>query len=193
MFIVLMIGQDVLRDLLKPSSSVLIAWDVHRALFNGIFNKDEFQRALNTVVEAARRVRVPIIFTRITPFPSGFEPVTTRIMQWRGGFRPEEMDLIIQPQSSDIVINKNTWSLFVGTNVELLLRNSGRYTVVFTGIATDVGVETSARHAYALGFVPVIVSNAVSSHDREAHERSLANMRRFFPVITAEELAGYWS
>ncbi|BDR92744.1 cysteine hydrolase family protein [Vulcanisaeta souniana] len=188
-----MVSQDVLRDLLKPGNSVLIAWDVHRALFNGIFNKDEFQRALGTVIEAARRVRVPIIFTRITPFPSGFEPVTAKIMQWRGGFRPEEMDLIVQPQPSDIVINKNTWSLFVGTNVELLLRNSGRYTVVFTGIATEIGVETSARHAYALGFVPVIVSNAVSSYDREAHERSLANMRRFFPILTAEELARYWS
>lgn len=59
--------------------------------------------------------------------------------------------MIVQPQPNDIVINKNTWSLFVGTNVELLLRNSGRYTVVFTGIATDIGIETSARHALVVG------------------------------------------
>jgi len=181
------------KEILKPSNSVLVVWDVHRALFNGIFNKDEFQRALNTAINAARRVNVPIIFTKITPFPSGFEPVTVRIAPWRGGFRPEDMELIVQPQPNDIVINKNTWSLFVGTNVELLLRNSGRYTVVFTGIATDIGVETSARHAYALGFIPVIVSDAVSSSDKDAHERSLANMRRFFPVLTADELAKYWS
>ncbi|MCG2880048.1 MAG: isochorismatase family protein [Vulcanisaeta sp.] len=31
------------------------------------------------------------------------------------------------------------------------LRNSGRYTVVFTGIATDIGIETSARHALVVG------------------------------------------
>jgi nicotinamidase-related amidase len=188
-----MFSPGTLKEILKPSNSVLVVWDVHRALFNGIFNKDEFQRALSTAISAARRINVPIIFTKITPFPSGFEPVTVRIAPWRGGFRPEDMELIVQPQPNDIVINKNTWSLFVGTNVELLLRNSGRYTVVFTGIATDIGVETSARHAYALGFIPVIVSDAVSSSDKDAHERSLANMRRFFPVLTADELTKYWS
>ncbi|MFB6469739.1 MAG: cysteine hydrolase family protein [Vulcanisaeta sp. AZ3] len=188
-----MVSPDVLRDVLRPGNSVLVVWDVHKALFNGIFNKDEFQRALNTAISAARRANVPIIFTKITPYPSGFEPVNTKIMPWRGGFRPEDMELIVQPQPNDIVINKNTWSLFVGTNVELLLRNSGRYTVVLTGIATEIGVETTARHAYALGFIPVIISDAVSSYNREAHERSLTNMRAFFPVITAEELSKYWS
>lgn len=102
-------------------------------------------------------------------------------MQWRGGFKPEDMELVVKPQEGDLVIDKNTWSIFVGTNFELLLRNSGRSTVVFTGIATEIGVETSARHAYALGFIPVIVSDAVSSGNREAHERSLQNMRAFFP------------
>ncbi len=81
-----MVSPDLLREILKPSNSVLVVWDVHRALFNGIFNKDEFQRALSTAINAARRVNVPIIFTKITPpFPSGFEPITTKIMPWRGG------------------------------------------------------------------------------------------------------------
>lgn len=182
-----------IRDIAKPQQSILVVWDVHRALYNSIFNKDEFARALNRVISAARRVKVPIIFTKITPYPPGFEPFNARFAPWRGGFRPEDMELIVQPQEGDIVVNKNTWSLFVGTNVELLLRNSGRSVVVLTGIATDIGVETTARHAYALGFLPVIVSDAVSSYDREAHERSLANMRRFFPVVTSEELEKAWS
>lgn len=186
-------AQASLRDLLKPSSSVLVVWDVHRALYNNIFNKDEFMRALLASIEAARRAGVPIIFTRITPYPPGFEPISLKVAQWRSPLRPEEMDLVVQPQANDIVVNKNTTSLFVGTNVELLLRNSGRYAVVLTGIATEIGVETTARHAYALGFIPVVVSDAVSSYDREAHERSLANMRKLFPVITSGELAQYWA
>lgn len=188
-----MFSQDLLKEVLKPQNSVLIAWDVHKALYNGIFNKDEFLNALNTAVSAARRAKVPIIFTKIIPYPQGFQPPNTKLMQWRGGWKPEEMELIIQPNPEDIVINKNTWSLFVGTNVERLLINSGRYTVVFTGIATEIGVETSARHAYALGFIPVIISDAVSSYNKEAHERSLTNMRQFFPVITAKELSNYWA
>ncbi len=187
------LNEGTLRDILKPSNSILVVWDVHKALYNSIFNKDEFLNALNRVIDAARRVKVPIVFTKITPYPRGFEPPTVRLMQWRGGFRPEEMDLIIQPQEGDIVLNKNTWSIFVGTNFELLLRNSGKSTVVFTGIATDIGVETSARHAYALGFIPVIISDAVSSHSRDGHERSLQNMRMFFPVITSSDLAKIWA
>ncbi len=74
-----MFSPGTLKEILKPSNSVLVVWDVHRALFNGIFNKDEFQRALSTAISAARRINVPIIFTKITPFPSGFEPVTVRI------------------------------------------------------------------------------------------------------------------
>jgi Amidases related to nicotinamidase len=188
----LSISQETLRDILKPSNSVLVVWDVHRALYNVIFNRDEFLKALNTVIEAARRVKVPVVFTRITPYPRGFEPPTVKLMQWRGGFKPEDMELVVKPQEGDLVIDKNTWSIFVGTNFELLLRNSGRSTVVFTGIATEIGVETSARHAYALGFIPVIVSDAVSSGNREAHERALQNMRAFFPVLTSSDLAKLW-
>ena len=187
------LDEGTLRDILKPSNSILVVWDVHKALYNSIFNKDEFLSALNRVIEAARRVKVPVVFTKITPYPRGFEPPTVRLMQWRGGFRPEEMDLVIQPREDEIVLNKNTWSIFVGTNFELLLRNSGRSTIVFTGIATEIGVETSARHAYALGFIPVIISDAVSSRSKDGHERSLQNMRMFFPVITSSELAKIWA
>jgi len=188
-----MMAPDELKKIIEPRSSIFIAWDVHRALFNSVFNRDEFQNGFNVALNAARKAKVPVIFTKITPYSSGFEPASAKLMKWRGGFKPEEMELIVQPQQNDIVISKNTWSLFVGTNVELLARNSGRTVFVFTGIATDIGVETSARHAYALGFVPVIVSDAVSSQDREAHERSLANMRKFFLVISSSELSEYWT
>ena len=188
-----MIGSEELKKILDPKVSLFVAWDVHKALVDSSFNREEFLKAFNLALSAARKAKVPVIFTKITPYPKGFEPPNASLMRWRGSWKPEDMVLVAEPQEGEIVVNKNTWSIFVGTNVELLARNSGRYVFVFTGIATDIGVETSARHAYALGFIPVIVSDAVSSSDREAHERSLANMRRFFPVITSEELSKYWS
>lgn len=188
-----MINPDELKKIIDPKSSIFVAWDVHRALFNSVFNRDEFQKGFNVALNAARKAKVPVIFTKITPFPAGFEPASAKLMSWKGKFKPEDMELIVQPQQNEIVVNKNTWSIFVGTNVELLARNSGRNVFVFTGIATDVGVETSARHAYALGFIPVIISDGVSSSDREAHERSLANMKKFFPVISSSELSKYWA
>lgn len=105
----------------------------------------------------------------------------------------EDMELIVQPQPNDIVLIRIPGPSLSAPTSSCPPRNSGRYTVVFTGIATDIDIETSARHAYALGFIPVIISDAVSSSDKDAHERSLANMRRFFPALTANELAKYWS
>lgn len=181
-----------LNEVLNPRTSALVVWDVHNALVNSIFNREEFLKALNTVIAAARRAKVPIIFTKITPYPQGFEPYAARVVYRNWRFNMRDMRLAVNPMRGDIVINKNTWSLFVGTNVELLFRNKGINNVVFTGIATDIGVETSARHAFALGFLPVIVRDAVSSSDKEAHERSLANMSRFFPVVTSQEVAQVW-
>ncbi|BCS92525.1 isochorismatase family cysteine hydrolase [Metallosphaera javensis (ex Sakai et al. 2022)] len=177
-----------LKQILTPSNSILVVWDVQNGLVRGTFNKDQFVKALERTIGAARRAKIPVVYTKITPFPSGFEPYASRVTSRQFRFTSEDLELYEKPAEGEIILPKNTWSIFVGTNFELLLRNSGRNAIIFTGIATEIGVETSARHAFALGFMPVIVSDAVSSFNKEGHERSLANMKDFFPVITSEEL-----
>ncbi|MFP3205771.1 MAG: cysteine hydrolase [Metallosphaera yellowstonensis] len=177
-----------LRSVVTPKESVLIVWDVQKGLVRSIFNREEFLRGLNNVLEVARRTGIPTVFTKITPFPKGFEPFAMRATGRRFQFTAEDLELEMSPKEGDIVMLKNTWSAFVGTNLELLLRNSGRNVILLTGIATEIGVETTARHAFALGFLPVIVSDAVSSYNKEGHERSLTNMRQFFPVVSSMEL-----
>ena len=111
---------------------------------------------MSTAISTARRVNVPVIFTKITPSLSGFEPVTVRIDPWRGGFRPEDMELIVQPQPNDIVLIRIPSPSLSAPTSSCPLRNSGRYTVVFTGIATDISIETSARHALVVGVFVLI-------------------------------------
>jgi nicotinamidase-related amidase len=53
-------------------------------------------------------------------------------------------------------------------------------TLIFTGIATEIGVESSARDAANRGFYPVIAEDCVSSADKDAHNRSLENMKKMF-------------
>jgi len=88
----------------------------------------------------------------------------------------------IEPKQGDMVLEKSFASIFLGTNFEFMLRNRGISTIIFTGIATEMGVESSARDASNRGFYPVVVSDCVSSMDRGAHERSLTNMHRLFIV-----------
>jgi nicotinamidase-related amidase len=94
----------------------------------------------------------------------------------------------VEPKSSDVVLEKSFASIFLGTNFEFMLRNRSITTILFTGIATEIGIESSARDASNRGFYPVVVSDCVSSMDREAHERSLKNMDKLFIVKNAGTL-----
>jgi nicotinamidase-related amidase len=107
-------------------------------------------------------------------------------------FTAEDMDFAITPQQNEIVINKHTGSIFIDTGFERMLRNAGIVTVVFTGIATEFGIESSARDAFNRGFYPVVVSDCVSSLDKDRHERSLENMKSFITIINSKDLEKVW-
>ncbi|MGC9183346.1 isochorismatase family cysteine hydrolase [Caldisphaera sp.] len=186
------------EELFKPSNSALIVWDVQNMLVQGIFNKEQFMNSLNNLINSARSLNIPIFYTKITPLPERFESPVRKFLLSRWGRKaswgndPNLYELAIKPEKNEIVINKNTASIFVGTNFELMIRNAGITTLVFTGIATEIGVESSARHAFNLGFLPVIAEDAVSSSDKESHERSLANMKKMLIVMKSEEIISYW-
>lgn len=72
-------------------------------------------------------------------------------------------------QPGDIVIVKRQWGAFYGTALDLQLRRRGIGTLVYGGIATNFGVESTARDAYERGFEQVFVEDAMSGLTAEAH------------------------
>ncbi len=98
----------------------------------------------------------------------------------------------ITPSNEDIVIAKHTASIFIGTHVEYLLRNRGIETIVFTGISTEIGIASSARDASNRGFYPVVVSDTVSSMDREMHELALKVLTRMVVVSSSTDIINAW-
>ncbi|MFL6385089.1 MAG: cysteine hydrolase, partial [Nitrososphaeraceae archaeon] len=108
-------------------------------------------------------------------------------------FTSEDMDFAITPQQNEIVINKHTGSIFIDTGFERMLRNAGIITVVFTGIATEFGIESSARDAFNRGFYPVVVSDCVSSPSKDGHDRSLENMKNLITIINSKDLEDVWA
>jgi len=69
-----------------------------------------------------------------------------------------------------------------------MMRNRSITTLTFTGIATEIGIESSARDASNRGFYPVVVSDCVSSMDQDAHERSLKNLDKIAIVKNSAEI-----
>ncbi len=83
-------------------------------------------------------------------------------------------------QDGDLLITKRHWSAFGQTELESILRARGVETVVLGGIATNFGVESTARQAVSHGFQVVVAEDACSSLDAAAHQ--FAN-ERIFPLI----------
>ena len=183
------------EEILDPSHTALVLWDVLRAFEKIIFNKEEFSKNLNSIVEMARKSNIPIFFTSVQTLSKRFESSANIYTMGKLGFdrlfeqfSPEDMDFTIKPKQEEIVINKHTASIFIDTGFERMLRNAGIITVVFTGIATECGIESSARDAFNRGFYSVVVSDCVSSPDKNGHDRSLENMKNLIMIINSKEL-----
>jgi nicotinamidase-related amidase len=78
----------------------------------------------------------------------------------------------------DLVILKRQWGAFYGTDLELQLRRRGLATLVLCGIATEFGVESTARDAFERGFEQVFVADGMSALSAQAHDHCLT---RIFP------------
>ena len=82
----------------------------------------------------------------------------------------------IGPRPGDIVITKRQWGAFYGTALDLQLRRRGIRTLVYGGIATNFGVESTARDAYERGFEQVFIEDAMSGLTAEAHQFAITTI-----------------
>ena len=83
-------------------------------------------------------------------------------------------------EPGDLHILKRQWGAFHGTELDLQLRRRGIRTIVLAGIATAVGVESTARFAWELGYDIVFAEDATSGPDAGSHANSF---EKIFPRI----------
>jgi nicotinamidase-related amidase len=198
---------SAVNEIVEPSHTALVVWDVQNLLVDSIFNKEEFVRNINFLIESTRKSKISIFYTAIEILPLKYESsarlytynkLLARMQQQQqqqqqSMSEKRDMSLAVDRKEEEMLITKHTASIFIGTDFERIIRNAGITTIVFTGIATELGVESSARDALNRDFYSVIVSDAVSSSDKDAHIRSLQNMERFLTVVSTNELTNIWS
>jgi nicotinamidase-related amidase len=83
-------------------------------------------------------------------------------------------------QPSDILVTKHQWGAFYGTDLDVQLRRRGVKTVVIGGIATNMGVESTARQAHEHGYDVVIVEDATAGLSAEMHAFAITTI---FPML----------
>ena len=79
----------------------------------------------------------------------------------------------LTPAPSDVVITKRQWGAFYGTELDLQLRRRKIDTIVLCGIATDFGVESTARFAYEYGYQQIFAEDAMASRSDEQHNAAV--------------------
>jgi nicotinamidase-related amidase len=95
---------------------------------------------------------------------------------------PDWSDFVsdIGARDTDIIITKKQWGAFYGTDLDLQLRRRGVKTIVLCGIATNFGVESTARDAWERSYEIIFVEDAMSSFDNESHDFAI---RKIFPRL----------
>lgn len=102
----------------------------------------------------------------------------------KGGWDYELIDEL-QPAPQDIVIEKPRYSGFFHTQLDSILRAKGIHNLVFTGIATNVCVESTLRDGFFLEYFGVLLDDACyQAGPVEAHEATLFNVKTFFGWVS---------
>lgn len=108
---------------------------------------------------------------------------------------PHGRDIIneLKPEPQDIVFRKRRPDGFVGTDFDLMLRSRGIQAVLIGGVATEGGVEGTARTGRNLGYDMVVLKDCVGSRNRDLHELALTLMERTqFDLATSTQVGNIW-
>jgi nicotinamidase-related amidase len=95
----------------------------------------------------------------------------------------------VEPHSQDVLILKRHWGAFYGTDLDLQLRRRRIETIVLGGIATNFGVESTARNGYEHGYHVVFAEDAMGAFTKASHDFAIQNIfPRLGRVRTTEEI-----
>lgn len=150
----------------------------------------------------ARQRGLMVVFIRVinnqwTLSPIGREhelrlhPETSGIVCQEGSWGAEFYEVV--PQSDECIVTKHRYSAFIDTDLDVILRSKGIKSLIMTGVATNVCVESTARDGFMRDYYVVFVNDCTAATHIEDHEATLRNIQNSFGVVaTAEELITAW-
>ena len=201
-------GLDVpqsLSDVCRPERLALIVYDMQVGILEQVANRETVIRNVRTVLEAARAARVRTYFTRHVTLPVELMGVAQLRMwrAWQGVDRLEDVrspflpdapqtQIVpeLAPNEKEAVLDKLTLSAFAGTPLELALRGAGVEAMAIVGVATEIGIEPTVRHAGDLGLIPVVVTDACAAGNADAGARTMQNLQFLGDAMLAD-VAGF--
>ena len=197
-------------ELLHPARTALVVYDMQVGILSQIKDGDQIVQQVRRVLDAARGANVRTLFTRHMSLPRELMGVTQyrTAMAWQRTDDPSKVEpwflrdcpgfaIVpeLAPLASEAILDKITMSAFEGTPLSIALRDCGVRSVVLVGVALEIGIEPTARHAADLGIVPVVVRDACGHGNAEAAERSIAALTFLGDAVISdvEEVERVWA
>lgn len=173
----------------SPESTALVIIDLQKGIVSMPalpYSSEQVLSQTNTMIRAFHKNNALVIFVRVafsadrknalnlevdeSPFTAG----ANRSADW------SEIIPELERNENDIIVTKRQWGAFYGTELDMELRRRGIKTIVLCGIATNYGVESTARDAYERGYNIIFVEDAMSSRNADDHKFAIT---RIFPRI----------
>ncbi|MFF0629476.1 hydrolase [Streptomyces sp. NPDC004296] len=171
---------------LDPKSALVVI-DLQnglRALSGTPYTIDDVITRTARLAEAFRARELPVVLVRVTFSPDGADAVPGRSEAPLPSHTPpagwDEIVPELAGHPGDITVTKRNWSAFYGTDLDLHLRRRGVTQIVLTGVATSIGVESTARAAHEHGYHLTLATDAMADLDADAHRHST---EKIFPRI----------
>ena len=190
-----------ITDQLRSGQTALIVVDVQNDFCHseGVFGKRNFslshvEASVNNLlpfVGRCRQFNLPIIFVRTVH--SSWTDSDSWIGRLEGAAR--EMQICrpnswgaefykAEPQRGDFIVTKHRFSGFVGTDLALVLRSKRIETLLMTGVATNVCVETTARDGFNLDYRIILVEDCCGAFSPEEHASTVTNVTKYFGIVS---------
>ncbi|MGH3753652.1 MAG: cysteine hydrolase family protein [Pseudonocardiaceae bacterium] len=180
-----------LGEACDPRRMALVVYDMQVGVVSQIRGAEEIVGKVTRVIDAARAGGFRIFYLRHMSVPKEIAGVAQlrTAMAWQRVdhvaqvtpvFRRDSPEFALVPELSpssiEMIFDKISMSAFVGTPLDIVLRDCGVDTFAIVGVAMEVGIEPTVRHAADLGYLPVVVADACGAGNEAAAQRSLEGL-----------------
>jgi ureidoacrylate peracid hydrolase len=194
-----------------PENAALLVIDVQNDFCapGGFFAKigadipatQEMLPRLGRLIDAARSAGVLVVFVRAIYDPGDLSaPMRERRLR-----RRNQMPLchsgtwgadfhVVSPHPNEPVVTKHRYSAMINTELDALLKQRGKTSLLLAGVATDTCVESTGRDAYFMDYYVTMVSDCCAAISHSDHAGALTRFERDYgPVVTSDEIVGTWA
>ena len=201
-----------LADKVRPSHAAVLVVDMQNDFCDvagSLGRKGTDMSAIRAMIPrlqgflgSARKAHVPVVHIKTVIDDDDYSPAAKELWMRKGGTATRglvrgswgaEIVTEVAPAGDESVVEKTRYDAFIGTTLEYLLRAKDIKSVIVTGVATNVCVESTCRHAYMIDYYAIMPRDLVACGDQAAHEATLATMAKYFATVTSSaDIVATW-